>query len=223
MADQHRFVDVSHAVEHGMITYRGLPGPVISDYLTREASEARYAPGVGFHISRIDMVANTGTYIDSPFHRYAAGVDLAGLELDSVAAVPGVVVRAAARDDRAIGRDAFGSAAVAGRAVLVETGWDAHWNSDEYYEGYPFLTADAASYLVDAGAKVVGIDSLNIDDDQDGQRPVHSALLEAGIPVVEHLCNLAELPDTGFAFFAVPVAVKGMGSFPVRAFALLDQ
>ncbi len=223
MTDQHRFVDVSHAVEHGMITYRGLPGPVISDYVTREDAEARYAPGVGFHIGRIDMVANTGTYIESPFHRYATGVDLAGLELDSVAAVPGVVVRAASRGDRAIDRDAFGSTDLAGRAVLVLTGWDAYWHSDKYFDGYPFLTADAASYLVDTGAKVVGIDSLNIDDDQDGQRPVHSALLKAGIPVVEHLCNLAELPDTGFTFFAVPVAVKGMGSFPVRAFAMLDQ
>lgn len=223
MADRHRFVDVSHAVEHGMITYRGLPGPVISDYVTREEAEARYAPGVGFHIGRIDMVANTGTYIDSPFHRYETGVDLAGLELDSVAAVPGVVVRAASRGDRAIDGDAFGSTDLAGRAVLVQTGWDAYWQTDKYFEGYPFLTADAASYLVDAGAKLVGIDSLNIDDDRDGQRPVHSALLKAGIPVVEHLCNLAAVPDTGFAFFAVPVAVKGMGSFPVRAFAMLDQ
>ena len=223
MADQHRFVDLSHTVEHGMITYRGLPGPVISDFVTREDSEARYAPGVRFHIGRINMVANTGTYIDSPFHRYATGVDLAGLELESVAAVRGVVVRAAARGDRAIGRDAFGSIDVAGRAVLVETAWDAYWHRDEYFEGYPFLTADAAGFLVDGGATVVGIDSLNIDDDQDGQRPVHSALLEAGIPVVEHLCNLGELPDSGFSFFAVPVAVKGMGSFPVRAFAMLDR
>ncbi len=223
MADQRRFVDLSHTVEHGMITYRGLPGPVISDFVTREDSEARYAPGVRFHIGRINMVANTGTYIDAPFHRYATGVDLAGLELESIAAVRGVVVRAAARGDRAIGRDALGSIDVAGRAVLVETAWDAYGHRDEYFEGYPFLTADAAGFLVDGGATVVGIDSLNIDDDQDGQRPVHSALLEAGIPVVEHLCNLGELPDSGFSFFAVPVAVKGMGSFPVRAFAMLDR
>ena len=215
------FVDLSHVVEDGMVTYPGLPGPVIADFVSRDQSEVDYAFGVQFHIGRIEMVANTGTYIDSPFHRYTAGADLAGLPLDAIAGVSGLAVRAAYRGDRGIGGEIFHRLDVRDRAVLIHTGWDRYWGTPKYFEGYPYLTSDAAGYLVEAGARLVGIDSLNIDDHQDGHRPVHSALLQAGIPIVEHLCNLDELPDDNFEFFAVPAMVRGMGSFPVRAFARL--
>lgn len=211
-------VDLSHTITPGMITYPGLPGPVIGDYLSREASRARYAPGVEFHIGKIEMVANTGTYLDAPFHRYAGGRDVAALPLEVVAGLDGVVIRAGAAG-RAVGAAAFERVAVTGKAVLVETGWDRRWGTPDYLSGNPFLTADAAAYLVEAGALLVGIDSLNIDDPDDPARPVHSALLAAGVPIVEHLCNLASLPDRGFRFYAVPPKVTGMGSFPVRAFA----
>lgn len=213
--------DLSHTVEDGMITYRGLPGPVVSDHWSREATRGHYAEGTTFHIGKIEMVANTGTYVDAPFHRFAEGDDLSQLDLASVANLPGVVVRAPA-GERAVGREAFAAVEVAGKAVLVHTGWDRHWRTERYFEGHPFLTAGAAAYLVEAGAALVGIDSLNIDDTEDGRRPVHTALLEAGIPVVEHLRGLEQLPDGDFCFFATPVKVRGMGSFPVRAFALVS-
>ena len=224
MSDQDtaRFVDVSHAVEHGMITYRGLPAPVISDHLSRAASRANYAPGTEFQIGKIEMVANTGTYLDSPFHRYEDGDDLSQLSLASLADLEGVVVRAAG-GPRAQGPSLFGGVAVEGRAVLIHTGWAAHWGNEQYFDNHPFLTRDAAQMLADSGAALVGIDSYNIDDTADAARPAHSILLRAGIPVVEHLCNLDTLPDRGFKFFAVPVKVKGMGTFPVRAFGLLNQ
>ncbi|HEX7118205.1 MAG TPA: cyclase family protein [Longimicrobiales bacterium] len=214
-----RLIDVSHVVEDGMVTYRGLPAPLICDFLTREASRDHYAEGTEFHIGRIDMIANTGTYIDAPFHRFPDGADVAGLPLDAVADLDAVVVRATARAGRAIDRDAFESLDVKGRAVLVHTGWDAHWRTDRYFEGHPYLTAAAAAWLRDRGAALVGIDSLNIDDTRDGTRPVHTTLLGAGVPIVEHLRGLERLPDRGFRFFAVPVKVRGLGSFPVRAFA----
>jgi len=212
-------IDLSHTVEHGMVTYKGLPAPVICDYLSREASRARYAPGTEFHIGKIEMVANTGTYVDSPFHRYADGLDLSQLPLERLANLETVVVRVPA-GQRQIGPDYFERLEVAGRAVLVATGWDRHWRTDQYFEGHPFLTADAAQCLREARATLVGIDSLNIDDTADLARPVHSTLLRAGIPIVEHLCGLAALPESGAKFFAVPVKVKAFGTFPVRAFAL---
>ena len=216
-------VDVSHVVKHGMITYKGLPAPFISDYLSREESRQRYAEGTEFHIGRIDMVANTGTYLDSPFHRYADGKDLSQLALSRVANLEGIVIRAEGGDSNSQGIDAsvFREADVRDKAVLVNTGWDAHWGTDRYFEGHPFLTGDAAQFLADSGAKLVGIDSFNIDDAQDTSRPVHSILLGADIPVVEHLCNLGALPDNGFRFFAVPVKVEGFGTFPVRAFGII--
>ncbi len=168
------------------------------------------------------MVANTGTYVDSPFHRYADGLDLSDLALSSLANLKGIVVRATGLG-RAIGREAFAGLDVAGKAVLVHTGWDAHWRTEQYFEGHPFLTAVAANHLASSGAALVGIDSLNIDDTEDGRRPVHTALLGHNIPIVEHMCRLERLPDSGFRFFAVPVKVKGMGSFPVRAFAQLNE
>jgi arylformamidase len=222
---QARFVDLSHVVEHGMITYRGLPAPLICDFLSRERSRSVYAPGTEFQIGRIDMVANTGTYIDSPFHRFADGVDLAGLSLAQLAELDALVVRAPDDEGRRISRQvltrALGDRGVQGRAVLVHTGWDAHWRTDHYFEGHPFLAGDAAEYLVAEGATLVGIDSYNIDDTDDGTRPVHTALLGAGIPIVEHLCGLERLPPEGFRFSAVPVKVRGMGTFPVRAYARL--
>lgn len=216
-----RSIDVSHVVEHGMTTYPGLPGPIICDFLSRAASRRLYAPGTEFQIGRIDLVANTGTYVDAPFHRFEHGVDLAGLPLERLADVPGVVIRCDGRSGRAIDRDAFAGWELAGKAVLVRTGWDRHWRTEVYLSGHPFLTAAAAEHLRDSGAVLVGIDSLNIDDTADGARPVHTVLLGAGIPVVEHLCGLDALPDTGFRFFAVPVKVRGFGTFPVRAFGLV--
>jgi arylformamidase len=216
-------VDLSHTVEHGMITYRGLPAPIICDFLSREQSRANYTAGTEFQIGKIEMVANTGTYLDSPFHRFADGRDLSELELASLAELDAVVVRVTGMQGRAILRTSFGAADVSGKAVLVHTGWAAHWRTDRYFEGHPFLTEDAAVYLRDAGAILVGIDSYNVDDTGDGRRPVHTTLLGAGIPIVEHLCNLDQLPMDGFHFSAVPVKVKGMGTFPVRAYAALDS
>ena len=215
-------VDVSHTVEEGMITYKGLPAPIVCDFMSREASRRHYADGTEFHIGRIDMVANTGTYVDSPFHRFAHGKDLAALDLASLADVDSVVVRVTGQPGRAVGPDAFRGIDVKGRAVLVHTGWDAHWRTDRYFEGHPYLTADAAAFLADAGATIVGIDSLNIDDTADGRRPVHTTLLGCDIPIVEHLCGLGRLPSSGFRFFAVPVKVRGFGTFPVRAFGLVQ-
>lgn len=220
-----RHIDLSHTIEHGLVTYRGLPAPMICDYLSREASRALYAPGTEFQIGRIDMVANTGTYVDSPFHRYADGKDLAQLELSRLADVEAVVLRVREAATRAI--DASGLAAldteVRGKAVLFDTGWDRHFATDRYFEGHPFLTEDAARWLVDAGAAIVGIDSLNIDDTADPRRPVHTLLLGADIPIVEHLTRLEQVPDRAARFFAVPVKVRGFGTFPVRAFALTDS
>jgi arylformamidase len=214
-----RLIDLSHTVEDGMITYKGLPAPIICDYLSREASRARYAEGTEFQIGKIEMVANTGTYIDSPFHRYAHGCDLSELKLESLADLDCVVIRATERTDRAIDRLSVDLATLKGKALLVHTGWDAHWRTDHYFEGHPHLTGNLAEQLVQAGVALVGIDSFNIDSTDDGTRPVHSALLGAGIPIVEHLCGLDALPDRNARFFAVPVKVKGMGTFPVRAFA----
>jgi arylformamidase len=216
-----RLIDVSHTVEDGLVTYRGLPAPIICDFLSFEASHAHYAEGTEFNIGRIDMVANTGTYVDSPFHRYRDGADLSELELSALADLDAVVVRVPSSNARAIGEAWFEGVPVAGRAVLVHTGWDRHWATESYFEGHPYLTGEAARMLVRRGARLVGIDSLNIDDTQDGGRPVHTALLGAGIPVVEHLCNLHRLPDRGFRFHAVPVKVRGMGTFPVRAYGVL--
>ena len=215
-----RLIDLSHTVEHGMVTYKGLPGPVISDYWTREASEAHYANGISFHIGKIEMVANTGTYIDSPFHRYADGKDLSELALETIANLDGVVFHADPAK-RPISKELFGNVNLRDKAILIHTGWDKHWETEQYFEDHPYLTQEAAEYLRDAGVSLIGIDSLNIDDTADGQRPAHSILLKAEIPIVEHMCNLSELPDDGFTFFAVPVKVKKFGTFPVRAFAAI--
>ena len=204
-----RLVDLSHEIRSGMVTYPGLPAPVVCDFWSR----ADHA----FHIAKIEMVANTGTYLDTPFHRYADGADLAGIALACCAERPAVVVRAPGA--RTIGADAFAGLAVRDCAVLVHTGWSRHWGTDAYAHGHPHLDEAAAVALRDGGAALVGIDSLNIDDISGPRRPVHETLLAAGVLIVEHLCNLEQLPDDGFAFSAVPPKFKGVGTFPVRAFA----
>ena len=215
-------IDLSHTIEHGLITYKGLPAPVICDFLSREQSRSHYAPGTEFQIGRIEMVANTGTYLDSPFHRYEDGKDLSELELTSLANLDGVVRRAKSEGQRAVDSTDFEDLDVTGKVVLIQTGWDQYWRSDKYFEGtHPFLTKDAAQFLADARAALVGIDSYNIDDTADLTRPAHTILLRAGIPIIEHMSNLDQLPEDGFKFFAVPVKIKGMGTFPVRAFAII--
>ena len=216
-------IDVSHVVENGMTTYKGLPPPVIQDHLSREESRSHYSEGTQFHIGKIEMVANTGTYVDSPFHRFADGRDLSRLPLANIADLEGLVVRLAKKKVRSIDAAAFDGLRVRNKAVLVHTGWARHWRTDQYAEGHPFLTRTAAQFLVEKGAALVGIDSFNIDDTSDGSRPAHTLLLGAGIPIVEHLCNLESLPEKGFRFFAVPVKVKDFGSFPVRAFAIVRK
>ncbi len=207
-----------------MITYKGLPAPVITDHLSREASRTLYAPGTEFQIGKIEMVANTGTYIDSPFHRYVDGADLSALDLYSLANLEGLVVRNVESVERGISRGMLDRLDVRNKAVLFHTGWDKHWRTDAYSDGtHPFLTAEAAEFLADAGAVLVGIDSFNIDDTSDGARPAHSILLQRKIPVVEHLCRLRNLPDQNFKFFAVPVKVKKFGTFPVRAFGMVPN
>jgi kynurenine formamidase len=215
-------IDVSHTVVDGMITYRGLPAPVICDYWTREDSKQHYAEGTSFQIGKIEMVANTGTYLDSPFHRFESGKDLSELPLTSLANLEAIVIRLPWQTSRSIGPNLLKDLSLRGKAVLFHTGWDQRWGEDAYFEGHPYLTAPTAQFLVEAGAALVGIDSLNIDDTQDGRRPVHTSLLAAEIPIVEHLCALQDLPDQGFRFTAVPVKVKGFGTFPVRAYAILE-
>lgn len=219
-------LDLSHTVEHGMTTYPGLPGPIVCDFLSREASRRLYADGTEFHIGKIEMVANTGTYVDAPFHRFADGRDLSELPLESLVDLDTIVVRAGDRGvpgERAIDADRFAALDVRGKAVLVNTGWDARWRTESYLSGHPFLTAAAAEALVRGGAALVGIDSLNIDDTGDGRRPVHTALLGAEIPIAEHLTGLGALPDRGARFFAAPVKVRAFGTFPVRAFAIASR
>lgn len=217
-----KLIDLSHAVEHGMITYKGLPAPIICDYLSREDSRSHYAAGVEFNIGKIEMVANTGTYVDSPFHRFADGIDLSQLPLESLVNLDGVVVRAQ-HLGRSISADVFRGLDLKGKAVLVNTDWSRHWRTDQYFEGHPFLTKDAAEFLVKAGAAFVGIDTYNIDDTNDGTRPAHTALLGNNIPICEHMCDLDKLPDHGFRFHAAPVKVKAFGTFPVRAYAVLEK
>lgn len=212
-------IDLSHPVADGTITYPGLPAPAISDHLSREASRERYAPGYEFQIGRIEMVANTGTYLDTPFHRFPDGHDLTGLDLSRVADVPGVVVEVPGQE---AGADLLDGVEVRGRAVLFRTGWDAHWATERYGQpDHPYLGVEAAEALVAGGAAVVGIDSVNIDGTADGERPIHTALLAAGIPIVEHLTGLDALVGRPFRFFAVPPAIEGLGTFIVRAIAVV--
>lgn len=218
-----RLIDLSHTVEHGMITFKGLPAPIICDYLSREASRSRYESGTEFQIGKIEMVSNTGTYIDSPFHRYEDGKDLSEITLEKLANLDAIVVRADYRNGIEVGKQFFENKSVTGKAVLVNTNWSTFWRTDAYFENHSFLTQEAAIYLRDQGAVLVGIDSHNIDDTRGKARPVHSVLLRSEIIIAEHLCHLDQLPDHGFKFTAVPPKVKGMGTFPVRAYASLGN
>src|SRR5258706_778380 len=213
------YIDLSHVIYDGLVTYKGLPAPIICDYLSREASRERYTPGTEFQIGKIEMVTNTGTYVDCPFHRYEDGKDLSEVSVESFADLEGIVIRADYRKGLAITADTFQEKELRNRAVLIHTGWDEHWATDKYFEGHPFLSEDAAIYLKQCGVKLVGIDSMNIDDTRGNARPVHSTLLREEILIAEHLCNLAKVPDEGFNFSAVPPKFKGAGTFPVRAFA----
>ena len=214
-------IDLSHVIEDGMTTYPGLPAPHICDFWTREGSAANYEDGSSFQIGRIDMVANTGTYLDSPFHRYEDGKDLADLPLQSLANLPGMVVRRPWESELATDASHFQGLDVRGKAVLVHTGWDQHWRTDRYGVDHSFLTAAAADWLVANGAALVGIDSNNIDDTRERARPVHTKLLGADIPICEHMTGLGRLPNERFRFSAVPPKVRGMGTFPVRAYAVV--
>ncbi len=220
-----KLIDVSHVVEHGMITYKGLPAPIICDYLSREASKDLYEDGTSFQIGRIDMVANTGTYLDAPSHRFETGKDLSELDLSSLANLEGIVINVGAdvpKITREITPEHFADANVAGKAVLIRTDWSDRWATDRYFEGHPYLNKAAAEYLRDNGVVLVGIDSHNIDNTEGRSRPAHTALLGADIPIVEHMTRLRDLPEKDFKFFAVPAKVKGMGNFPVRAFSLVE-
>ncbi len=215
-----RLIDLSHAIESGMVTYPGLPGPVVTDHLSREESRSRYAPGTEFHIGRIEMVANTGTYLDTPAHRYPDGPDLADIPLDRLADLPGLCVEA---PGPAIGPEVLADTPIAGHAVLFYTGWDVHWRTSGYgAEDHPYLEVETVQELIDRGAALVGIDSVNIDDTGGGERPAHTRLLAVGVLIVEHLTGLSSLLDRPFTFFATPPKVRGLGTFPVRAFALME-
>lgn len=219
-----RLVELSHPIRDGMVTYPGLPGPEISDHLSRAEAVANYAEGTTFQIGRITMVSNTGTYLDTPFHRFEGGDDLSMMGLERLADLEGVMIDASGRTTRTLDVDLLDGTEVAGRAVLLRTGWDRHWETDAYAVAAPFVTADLGQALVDQGVALVGIDSVNIDDispDSGGERPVHTALLDAGIPIVEHLRGLEALPASGFRFHAAPPLVAGMGTFPVRAYAVV--
>ena len=232
-AERPRLVDLSHTIRTGMPIYPGLPAPLVEDHMPFEASRTHYDPGVEFRIGRMELVGNTGTYLDAPGHRVRGGADIGGLDLSSVADLPAVVIRVPVEEGRGVDRvrleAALGGAGAdrkrGGRtpldkvAVLVHTGWDRRWGTLDYFHGHPFLTGEAAETLRNAGAALVGMDTLNVDDTTDGARPVHTLLLGAGIPIVENLTRLGDLPDRGFFFSAVPATVAGMTSFPVRAWA----
>lgn len=216
-------IDLSHTIEDGLITYKGLPAPHICDYLSREQSKNNYDGDTSFQIGKIEMVTNTGTYIDCPFHRFADGNDTAQTALKSFAELDAVMIHIPFTETLKITEDHLKNREIRNRAVLIQTGWDKHWNTELYYQGHPYLTEQAAMYLRDCNVKLVGIDSHNIDDTAGRTRPAHTLLLSAGILIVEHLCNLNKLPDHNFKFTAAPPKVKGVGTFPVRAFASIEK
>lgn len=212
------YIDLSHTIENGVVTYKGLPAPIICDYLSREESRNHYEEGTEFQIGKIEMVSNTGTYIDVPFHRYSDGKDLSEVNIDNMAGLEAVIVHVG-HGTKKIGQAFFENLDVDGKAVLIHTGWDKYWRTEPYFENHPYLTEGAAEYLANNYAALVGIDSVNIDDTSVKSRPVHTLLLGKEIPIVEHLCNLKEIPSDEFLFYAVPPKIKGFGTFPVRAFA----
>ena len=213
------FIDISHTVESGLISYPGLPAPHICDFLSREESRGHYEEGTEFSIQKIEMVGNTGTYIDCPFHRYTDGKDFTEIKVEKLANLPGIVVRAPYSEGKEIDKKAFENLELKGKAVLIHTSWDIFWGKETYYTAHPFVTEAAAKYLADQEVALVGIDALNIDDTNQRVRPVHTILLGKEIPIIEHLTNLKEVPDSEFYVNAVPPKIAGVGSFPVRAFA----
>ncbi len=213
------YIDLSHVIYDGLVTYKGLPAPIICDYLSREASRDRYEAGTEFQIGNIEMIANTGTYVDCPFHRYADGKDLSEVEIAAFADLEGIVVRAPYQRGLEVTAEFFKERELRNKAVLIHTGWDENWATDRYFENHPFLSEEAAAFLRESGVKLVGIDSMNIDDTRGKSRLAHSILLRAEILIVEHLCNLGKVPDDSCAFSAVPPKFQGVGTFPVRAFA----
>lgn len=216
-------IDLSHTIEHGLVTYKGLPAPVICDYLSRKDSKQFYEEGTEFQIGKIEMVANTGTYIDCPFHRFEDGKDLSEIGLECFVDLDAIVIRVPFTDTLEITEAHIQNHDIRNRAVLIHTGWDKYWNTEDYYENHPYLTKGAAGYLRDHEVKLVGIDAHNIDDTSGKSRPVHTILLGAEILIVEHLCNLHLLPKEGFTFSAIPPKFKGVGTFPVRAMAKLKN
>jgi len=221
MQSNKNLIDLSHTIFDGLVTYRGLPAPVICDYLSREESKKFYEEGTQFQIGKIEMVANTGTYIDCPFHRYENGKDLSEVELENFVDLDAITIRAKGKIE--IGIKYFEGKIVSEKAVLVYTNWARHWNTEEYFENHPYITKEAAEYLRDQKVKLVGIDSYNIDNTKHNSRPVHTTLLASEILIVEHMYNLDNLPESGYTFSAVPPKFKGVGTFPVRAFARINN
>jgi kynurenine formamidase len=212
-----QFIDLSHPVEAGMETYRPLPTPQVVVHNDYDAS--RYDGKSEFLIASLHLCGNTGTYVDSPRHRYRKGVDLAGLPLERLADMPVVVVDATGVD-RAIGPYALPGGSLEGKAVLFRTDFSRHWRTESYFSANPFLTAEACEALVAAGVAFVGIDSLNIDDIADMARPAHTILLGAGVPICEHMTNLASVKSGAGRLHAVPIAWVGGATFPVRAYVV---
>jgi arylformamidase len=218
-----RLVELSHVIRAGMITYPGLPGPAITPHLTREASREHYAPGTEFAIDQLTLVGNTATYLDAPYHRYPDGADLSSIPLAQTVDLPATVVRLAGAQQHGIDGGALAALDVGGTAVLLHTGDDARFGTPDYTQDRHFLTRAGAAWLAANGAALVGIDALNIDDTDDRERPAHTLLLAAGIPVIEHLTGLEQLPPTGARFTAAPLRIEGLGTIPVRAFARLPE
>jgi arylformamidase len=218
-----KYIDLSHTIEDGMITYQSLPGPVISDFLSREKSRDLYSHDTEFHVALIEMVSNTGTYMDTPFHRYEGGRDLADLELSQLVDLEAITIKANDLPDKSIGISPFKGYDLTGKAVLVYTGFDKNWGTEKYFIDHPYLTKEAAEYIAEQLPVLVGIDTYNIDDVADKSRPAHTILLGKDILIIEHMCNLRELPEEGYTFTAVPQKIRGVGSFPVRAFATVSR
>lgn len=219
---QYRYIDLSHTIYDGLVTYSGLPAAGIQDYWTRQESGKYYEEGTSFHVGKMELVGNTGTYIDTPFHRYENGKDLNDISLDQVTDLEGIVIHVPFEKNIRINYHVFKDLPVQNCAVLIHTGWDRFWGCERYFNDHPYVTEQAARYLADQKVKLVGIDSYNIDDTTAKSRPVHSILLKNDILIVEHMCKLNDIPDEPFTFSAIPVRIKGMGSYPVRAFARIE-
>ena len=217
-----KFIELSLTLEDGMMAYPGLPRPKIGAFLDHEASRSRYNDQAEFYLGRVEMVCNLGTYLDSPFHRYPDGLDLSQIPLESVAGLSGIVLDGVVSLNRSVTVQAD-SSELDGKAVLIQTGWDKRWDTDLYWEPGPFLSEESIDLLIRSRVKLVGVDFWNADDTMDPSRPAHTRLLASDILIVEHLCNLSVLPRTDFKFYAVPLRIVRGASFPVRAFAEIEE